>query len=183
MVDTKTEIKFFTIPQWREEEQYLREMHKKGWKFQSVSGLGGYHFQRCQPEDVVYRLDYNQDSVSRKDEYIQTFQDCGWEYLQNFWGYSYFRKPVADMGEQEEDIFCDDESRLAMLKRVFLGRMIPLLGIFFLVIIPQIFIQLQMNNPFSQALVVFYVIMLVAYLAIFLLFGIHYWRFSKSLHE
>lgn len=183
MGDTKTEIKFFTIPQWREEKQYLREMHKKGWKFQSVSGLGGYHFQRCQPEDVVYRLDYNQDSVSRKDEYIQTFQDCGWEYMQNFWGYSYFRKRVADMGGQEEDIFCDEESRIAMMKRVFLGRMTPLLVIFFLVIIPQIFVQFQFDRMENRILAIFFCVMLALYLLIFFSFGIQFWRYYKSLHE
>lgn len=178
MVDTKTEIKFFSVPQWREEERYLREMHKKGWKFQSVSRLGHYHFQRCQPEDVVYRLDYNRDSVSRKDEYIQTFQDCGWEYLQNFFGYSYFRKRVADMGGQEEDIFCDDESRIAMMKRVFLGRMTPLFFIF-CAIIMQIFIQFQEN----QVLLVLFCILFVVYLLTFFSFGIQFWRYYKSLHK
>lgn len=178
MVDTKTEIKFFSVPQWREEERYLREMHKKGWKFQSVSRLGHYHFQRCQPEDVVYRLDYNRDSVSRKDEYIQTFQDCGWEYLQNFFGYSYFRKRVADMGGQEEDIFCDDESRIAMMKRVFLGRMMPLL-FFFCAIIIQIFLQFWEN----QVLAVLFCILFVVYLLTFFSFGIQFWRYYKSLHK
>ena len=46
------------------------------------------------------------------------FADCGWEYLQDFAGYSYFRKPVAEM-KGEEAIFCDDASRLEMMRRVF----------------------------------------------------------------
>lgn len=29
MRDTKTEFKFFTIPEWKKEEKYLREQHKK----------------------------------------------------------------------------------------------------------------------------------------------------------
>jgi len=46
---------------------------------------------------VVYQLDYNQEGRSHKEEYIQMFTDCGWEYLQDFVGYSYFRKPKAAM--------------------------------------------------------------------------------------
>lgn len=54
------------------------------------------------------------------------FRDCGWEYLQNFVGYSYFRKAASDMDGTEEEIFCDDASRLDMIKRVFSQRMVPL---------------------------------------------------------
>ncbi len=33
------------------------------------------------------------------------FEDCGWEYLKEFAGYTYFRKPAEKM-EKEENIFC-----------------------------------------------------------------------------
>lgn len=48
---------------------------------------------KCTPEDVVYQLDYNEEGLTHKDEYVQMFRDCGWEYIQDFGGYSYFRKP------------------------------------------------------------------------------------------
>lgn len=145
MRDTKTEFRFFTIPEWKKEENYLREQHKNGWEFINVTFIGLYHFKKCEPQDVIYQLDYNPESITQKDEYIQMFRDCGWEYLQNFFGYSYFRKPASEMDGAEE-IFCDDASRLDMMKRVFKQRMTPLLCIFFLVIIPQIYIQSHVNH-------------------------------------
>lgn len=47
----------------------------------NVSGLT-YTFESCPPEDVIYQLDYNKEGLDHKDEYIQMFQDCGWEYVQ-----------------------------------------------------------------------------------------------------
>ncbi len=183
MESTKTEIRFFSIPEWKKEEKYLREQHKNGWKFIGVSGLGLYHFQKCEPKDVVYQLDYNPDSISQKSEYIQMFSDCGWEYLQNYVGYSYFCKAASEMDGTEEEIFCDDASRLDMMKRVFAGRMIPLLVIFFLIIIPQIFMQSRMNTPFSHGLMVFFCVMFVIYLGIFISFAIPFWKYYRAVHK
>lgn len=180
MKDTKTEIRFFSVPQWKKEENYLRERHKNGWEFVSVSGLCLYHFKRCEPKDVVYQLDYNPDSLSKKDEYVQMFSDCGWEYLQNYVGYSYFRKPASEMGETEEEIFCEDASRLDMMKRVFTGRMIPLLVIFFLIIIPQIIMQSRIDTPENHSLMVVFCIMFVIYLGIFISFAVPFWKYYKS---
>ena len=74
----------------------------------------------------MYQLDYNEEGIKHKDEYVQMFQDCGWEYIQDYAGYSYFRKPVSQMQGKMEEIFCDDESRLEMMRRMFLGRYTPL---------------------------------------------------------
>ena len=132
----KKTFKYFTIFEYEKEQNYLRAMHQAGWKFVRVSGLCVYHFEKCVPEDVIYQLDYNRDGIAHKDEYVKMFSDCGWEYLQDYTGYSYFRKPIAEM-DGEEEIFCDDASRLDMMKRVFQGRMIPLFIIFFLLILPN----------------------------------------------
>ena len=121
---TKKEFRYFTIFNHEKEEEYLREQHQHGWKFIRVTGLGMYHFEECQPEDVIYQLDFNEESKTNHASYVQMFSDCGWEYIQEYVGYSYFRKPVADM-KDEEEIFCDESSRLAMLERVFKRRMLP----------------------------------------------------------
>jgi len=121
-----TKFGWFTIPEWQKEEKWLREQHKKGWKLVKASLPCFYKFEECQPEDVIYQLDYNQEGMNNISEYIQMFQDCGWEYVTDMAGYAYFRKPAADMVE-DEGIFCDDESKLEMVERAFKGRMIPLL--------------------------------------------------------
>ena len=137
---TKKQYKYFSIFNHEKEQDYLREMHKQGWKFIKVTGLGVYHFEECEPQDTVYQLDYNQEGLSHKMEYIQMFNDCGWEYIQEYVGYSYFRKAVSDM-KDEEKIFCDESSRLAMLERVFKRRMLPVFIIFMTCVLPQFFIN------------------------------------------
>lgn len=127
----------------------------------------------------MYQLDYNQEGIAHKEEYIQMFRDCGWEYLQDFFGYSYFRKPVAKMNGEEE-IFCDDASRTEMMKRVFRGRIIPLLIIFFLIILPQLFLQRGLGN---RVVVGMYIALFVLYLGIFAYFGYRFWKYQKNLKK
>ena len=133
---TKKQFKWFTIFDYEKEQDYLREMHQSGWKFTKVTGLGIYHFESCEPQDVVYQLDYNQEGLAHKEEYLKMFADCGWEYLQDYVGYSYFRKAVTEDGS-EEQIFCDEDSKLQMMQRVLKGRMLPLLVVFFACLLPQ----------------------------------------------
>lgn len=163
-METKKHFKWFTIFEYEKEQDYLREMHKSGWRFVKVKGLGMYYFEKCVPEDVVYQLDYNQDGLSHKDEYLKMFNDCGWEYIQDYAGYSYFRKAVAKDGVAEE-IFCDEESRFQMMQRVLKGRMLPLLIIFFVTLLPQFLINLLITNYYFIASFVGCV--LVLYLVVF----------------
>lgn len=182
MRDTKTEFKIFTIPEWKKEETYLREQHKNGWEFVSVSAICRYHFKRCEPRDVVYQLDYNPESTTHKEEYVQMFRDCGWEYLQNYVGYSYFRKAASEM-DGEEEIFCDDASRLDMMKRVFQQRMTPLLCVFFLIIIPQILMQSLIDTPVNYVLLAVFCILFVLYFILFIMFAIRFWEYYKSVRK
>lgn len=137
MKNTKTEFRYFTIADWKEEEAYLRRRHQEGWRFEKVTLPGIYRFIRCTPEDVIYQLDYNPEGLADRGAYLQLFSDCGWEHLQDFVGYSYFRKPASAMQGTEEEIFCDDASRRAMLLRVLRRRLPPLILLFFLTILPN----------------------------------------------
>lgn len=119
---TKKEFKYFTIWEYEKEQLYLQDMHKQGWKLIKITGIGTYHFEKSKPEDVIYQLDYNKEGLTHKEEYVQLFKDCGWEYMMDFVGYSYFRKPTSEM-DGDEKIFCDEESRLAMMERVYRGRL------------------------------------------------------------
>lgn len=179
MKNTRTEFKLFSVPQWKQEQEYLRHQHKNGWRFVSVSFLGFYHFEKCEPEDVVYQLDYNPEGAAHKTEYVQLFQDCGWEYLQDFWGYSYFRKATAAM-DGDEEIFCDDSSRLDFMKRVFKGRMIPLLVIFFCIIIPQLALQANNHSVSGGIFTGVFTVLGILYLVLFLVFAVQFWKYWKS---
>lgn len=175
---TKKQFKWFTIFEYEKEQEYLRDMHKNGWKFVKVSGFGMYHFEECEPEDVVYQLDYNQEGLSHKDEYIKIFNDCGWEYLQDYAGYSYFRKAVSESGIAEE-IFCDDESRIQMMERVIKGRMVPLLVLFFAALMPQFILNLCVYHNYIGAALMGGI--LVIYLSLFLSCAVKYSQYKKNI--
>ena len=179
MSDRMTRFKWFTVPEWKKEQDYLREQHKNGWKLIRVTFPGFYHFEKCKPEDVVYQLDYNQEGIEHKAEYIQMFSDCGWEYILDFVGYSYFRKSVSEMSGNEE-IFCDDESRLEMMRRVFKGRLIPLIVVFFCCIIPQLFVQLISKSIFNKLLFGLFSVLFAAYLVMFIYFAYHYFKLKRK---
>ena len=140
MGNSKTVFKYFTIPQYQQEENFLIAMNEKGWRFTNVTYPGFYHFRKCAPGQASYRLDYNQEGLRNKAEYIQMFSDCGWEYICDFAGYSYFRKEGV-VGEEREEIFCDNASRLDMMKRAYRGKIIPVILLFALVIISQLFMN------------------------------------------
>lgn len=175
-MDTKKEFKYFTIVNHEKEETYLRSMHKEGWKLVRVSGFCMYHFEKCEPEDVIYRLDYNRDGIRHKEEYVKMFEDCGWEYIQDYVGYSYFRKAAAEI-EGTDEIFCDDDSRLEMLKRVFRRRMIFLIILFAGILLPGLIRNLYCRDYFDAAL--FAVVMLL-YLWLFTAFTYKYVKLRRK---
>ena len=183
MKEEKTVFKMFTVTQYDQEAEYLRAQQQKGWKLTRVTGGMFYHFEACEPEDVVYQLDYNQDGIRNKDEYVQMFADCGWEYLFDVNGYSYFRKHQSQM-EGEEKIFCDDQSRLEMLKRVIRGRICPLIIIFLLIIIPQLTrVQFTASGRADSFIKGMFAALLVLYLVIFAQTAIGYQRLKKKLER
>jgi hypothetical protein len=100
------------------------------------------------------------------------FEDCGWEYMQDYVGYSYFRKPANAM-KGDEEIFCDESSRLAMMERVYKSRLIPLLVIFSACLLPQFVLNLT-NGRFGLA--VFLGGILAVYVALFGYCTAHYYR-------
>ena len=124
-MSSKLALRFFTVPEWEKEQDYLRAMHRKGWRFVRYILPCFYCFESCEPEDVAYQLDYNEDGAARhSDEYFQLFRDCGWEFVQYFAGFSYFRKPASEL-RGEEGIFSDAASRLDMMKRMLIARLLP----------------------------------------------------------
>ena len=174
---TKKQFKYFTIMEYEKEQIYLQEMHRSGWEFVKVSGIGTYHFVECTPKDVVYQLDYNQKGLANKAEYVQMFNDCGWEYIQDFAGYSYFRKSAEEMNGTEE-IFCDDESRIQMMERVFKGRLLPLVILFSCVLVPQFILNIFVTHNYIVGAFIGGIVLL--YLAIFGAFGIKYLKYKNK---
>lgn len=182
MSDYKRKWRFFSIPEYDKEQIWLEKQHKAGLKLVNASIPGIYKFEKCQPEEVVYQLDYNEEGMNNKEEYVQMFQDCGWEYITDMAGFSYFRKPVSQMQEKEE-IFSDDASKMDMIERVYKGKMIPLFVIFFLIIIPQLTTRIHQEIPLGKIVFGLYVFLFVLYIIIFIKFGVQYARLKKRLGQ
>lgn len=182
---SRKKIKFgwFTVPEWEKEQEWLGKQHKKGWKLINATLPGFYTFEECTPEDVVYQLDYNQEGLENRGEYIQMFRDCGWEYVAEMAGYSYFRKPVSEMRGDKEEIFSDDASKMDMIHRVYKGRVSILLVIFFCTIIPQLLMQLNNHSEAGMALLWLFVALFVAYVIIFVKFAVMYWKVKKRMEN
>lgn len=107
--------KIFWAWQDEKEEAWLGEMAQAGWHLQWPVLPGIYTFQAGPPRDDVYRLDF---ITSNKDfqNYLQLFQDAGWEHLGSFGGWQYFRK--TRQGNEATEIYTDPESKIQKYRRL-----------------------------------------------------------------
>lgn len=138
MKDQIVRIKLFTPVDFLEEEKYLEEMHKKGYKLVQIFGRCYYVFQKCEPEDVIYRLDFQNDKET--DEYLKMAEDYNWEYVAKDWGFVYFRKKVSESSSESDlEFFTDNASRLEMVKHLVRKRLIPIGIVLLLTFIPIIY--------------------------------------------
>lgn len=181
-MSTCKEFKLFNIAQYDEEAAYLRSMHRAGWRLVRVSFPGNYYFEQCEPEDVVYQLDYNQAGPEHRDDYLRLFADCGWEYMFDFYGFSYFRKPAAQI-EGEESIFCDDASRLAMVERIFKGRLLPMLLVLPMLLWSTIHLGMDLASPFRTGLFAFMCALIGVYFGVFAWFGSMWLQMKKRMER
>ena len=116
-------------------------MHSEGWKLKEVSYSNlvvavKYTFEKCQPEQVSYQLDFYPMKKSERASYLQLFKDCGWEHITDFNGFSYFRKLHSGIeSDAEFEIYNDAVGKLAVVKRILTRRMLPIL-LLFLALLP-----------------------------------------------
>ena len=130
-----------TIADYDREALYLRKMHAEGWKLKEVTYsillfAVKYTFEKCQPEQVSYQLDFYPMKKSERASYLQLFKDCGWEHITAFNGFSYFRKLHSGIeSDAEFEIYNDAIGKLAVVKRILTRRMLPIL-LLFLALLP-----------------------------------------------
>ena len=135
-MEKKVVYRIATIADYDREALYLAEMHAKGWKLKEVSYSNlvvavKYTFEKCQPEQVSYQLDFYPMKKSERASYLQLFKDYGWEHITDFNSFSYFSKPYSQIeSDAEFEIYNDAAGRLAMVKRILTMRMLPILLLF-----------------------------------------------------
>ncbi|MFZ5788021.1 MAG: DUF2812 domain-containing protein [Acidobacteriota bacterium] len=121
--DERVEWRLFWAWNDADEESWLREMARQGWHLRRAA-LFRYVFDRGEPADVVYKLDYH--VLARKDrgEYLGLFRAAGWEHVGEVASWHYFRTPAT--AGSDPDIFSDTASRVAKYKRLLLFLLILL---------------------------------------------------------
>lgn len=179
MADIK-KIKFFSIADYEEEQTWLQEMHKKGFKLLSANGIS-YKFEKTNPEDYIYQLEYKNEEVT--EEYIQMFKDYGWEYIGINLGWNYFRKRKSDIhSENESQIFSEPESKIQMIENIYNTRMAPLLLIFIALIIPNLSnIKLIGKTPLTTFVGILFLLAFLLYMYIFIYCGLKLYNKKKQL--
>lgn len=170
MTKTKTKIKIYTIADYKQEEKWLEDEQKKGWKLIKIKFPFFYVFEESIPEKIVYQLEYKNEAIT--EDYIQLYADYGWEYLDSLYGWNYFRKlENSAVLENDSKIFSDAESKVNMINKIFKTRMLPILVIFLGIVVPVLFSSL---NTFSNNI--------LAYMSKFLISALFLWYLYVIIH-
>ncbi|BET05698.1 DUF2812 domain-containing protein [Streptococcus sp. SN-1] len=191
MMEKKVVYRIATIADYEREALYFREMHAKGWKLREVSYsillfAVKYTFEKCQPEQVSYQLDFYPMEKSERASYLQLFKDCGWEHITDFNSFSYFRKAHSEVESAAEfEIYNDATNKLDMVNRILRLRLVPVL-LLLAIHIPLLFMLLDRSNRFD--LWKFLVVGLDIFLSLILLLIVAYiswklWHKKKELSD
>ena len=191
MMEKKIVYRIFTIADYDREALYLRKMHAEGWKLRKVSYsillfAVKYTFEKCQPEQVSYQLDFYPMEKSERASYLQLFKDCGWEHITDFNSFSYFRKAHSEIESNAEfEIYNDTAGKLAMVNRILRLRLVPVL---FLLAIHILFLLKLLNRSNAYGLWSLLAVGLDIFLSLILLLIVAYiswklWHKKKELSD
>lgn len=145
---TGTMFRYFDISEVEKEEEYLTQMHRDGWKLTKAGDFGIYRFESCEPEDVVYRIDFNPAASDDEENYLQMYEDYGWECASSNGDYRYFRKPADTSSPEETEIFSDNDSRLAMMHTI--GRKQLLFSVYATMSSTLVFVLMYIRLPLDR---------------------------------
>ena len=130
---SKLQFRIFSIVDLDKEEEYLHEMHLKGWKYRT-SRFGLFYFDQCQPDDVIYCI-YDSRFLKKYKHELQDFRDRGWELIET--GFcSIFRKPASDLLPEDQVYMSKGlrwevmRSRLRCCTATFLGGLVVCMSLF-----------------------------------------------------
>lgn len=180
-MEKKVIYRIATIADYDREALYLRKMHAEGWKLKEVTYSNlvvavKYTFEKCQPEQVSYQLDFYPMKKSERASYLQLFKDCGWEHITDFNGFSYFRKAHSEIeSDAEFEIYNDAVGKLAVVKRILIMRMLPVL-LLFLALLPVFSKFVSGCSSFSWELFLIFIIDYVLLIVFAIQISYIFWR-------
>ena len=132
-MNSKVQFRMFTILDLDKVEDYLHEMHLKGWRYRT-SRFGFFYFDQCQPDDVIYCI-YDSRFLKKYKHELQDFRNRGWELIEI--GFcSILRKPTSDILSEDQVYMRNDlrweviRSRLRYCTATFLGGLVVCMSLF-----------------------------------------------------
>ena len=187
-MEKKVIYRIATIADYEREAVFLGRMHSEGWKLKEVSYSNlvvavKYTFEKCQPEQVVYQLDFYPMKKSERASYLQLFKDCGWEHITDFNGFSYFRKLHSGIeSDAEFEIYNDAAGKLAVVKRILIMRMLPIL-LLFLALLPVFPKFVSGGSSFSWEVFLIFIINWVLLIVYAIQISYIFWRLFQKWKE
>ena len=130
---SRVEFRIFTILNLDKEEEYLHEMHLKGWKY-GRNCFGFFYFDQCQPEDVIYRI-YDSRFLKKYKHELQDFRNRDWELI-GAGSCSILRKSSSDLLPEDQVYMSKGlrwaviQYRLRLCATTFLGGLVVCMSLF-----------------------------------------------------
>ena len=164
-MNSKVQFRFFTIVDLDKEEEYLHEMHLKGWRYRT-SRFGLFYFDQCQPDDVIYCI-YDSRFLKKYKHELQDFRNSGWELIEAG-SCSILRKPASDI-LSEDQVYMSKGLRWEVMRSRFRSCTATFLG--GLVVCMSLFRE-ELSQPFSVIFVLY------AFMISYLIYG--YFRLKRK---
>ncbi|MFB4006878.1 DUF2812 domain-containing protein, partial [Streptococcus pneumoniae] len=129
----KKQFRIFTILDLDKKEEYLHEMHLKGWRYRT-SRFGLFYFDQSQPDDVIYCI-YDSRFLEEYKHELQDFRDRGWELI-GAGSCSILRKLSSDILSEDQVYMSKGlrwkvmRSRLRSCTATFLGGLVVCMSLF-----------------------------------------------------
>ncbi|MDS4408153.1 DUF2812 domain-containing protein [Streptococcus pneumoniae] len=132
-MNSRVEFRIFTIVDLDKKEEYLHEMHLKGWRYRT-SRFGLFYIEQGQPDDVIYRI-YDSRFLKEHKRELQDFRDRGWELI-GAGSCSILRKSSSDLLPEDQVYMSKGlkwevmRSRLRSCIATFLGGLVVCMSLF-----------------------------------------------------
>ena len=132
-MNSKLQFRIFTILDLDKKEEYLHEMHLKGWRCRT-NRFAFFYFDQCQPDDVIYCI-YDSRFLKKHKHELQGFGNRGWELIET--GFcSILRKSISDILLEDQVYMSKDlrwevmRYRLRSYTATFLGGLVVCMSLF-----------------------------------------------------
>ena len=132
-MNSRVEFRIFTIVDLDKEEEYLHEMHLKGWRYRT-SRFGLFYFDQCQPNDVIYCI-YDSRFLKKYKHELQDFRNRGWELIET--GFCSILHKSSSHLLPEDQVYMSKglrwaviQYRLRLCTATFLGGLVVCMSLF-----------------------------------------------------